>query len=1348
MKNTCLQALLTMLPVIYLSHLLSVQIIFSGGDIRACYSAGPPSIEGLRNYHAQPSSLSLLSPAVMYSITINKGYSGWHAGFARSAAPERPYFRSKGSGSWDDLSTWEDSPDGTSSWQDAVTIPQAGAGRITIRQPHTVTLTSDASASLLVIEEGSALTNTNTGGGYTLFIEDDGSPAPDLVINGTYFLFGNMPVFQENASAVVNESGRVIAENNEGAGQSDAFAYSSAVTFRSGAVFEWNNEYAFRMSGITYFPNGGAEDIPVFKITRCAPVAGGRDITTFNGLVEIDHDILFTGGSIKNFRNGLCGSATLVQDAVSGNVFHINATDAILGGTALRLNLSAPLYLERSVVIPADSAITISGANVNNNVAGNVLLVNGLLDMTDRSITNTNGSVVLNGYYRTSASGGFSSGSAFTNSSIPSGDIAVHSGSVIELYASGNQGLNPRTDFANLVFSGNGVKTPGGPFNPTGTITIKEQAVFDCTGRNIGDENTRLTMTDNSRLVVSTATTNPSMAGQYDLQGGVIEFANSQATFQSIRTIASSYHDIEISGTMVRNSSGNIRLNDDASFTILPGAKFTINADAIRGDEGVQSFIIRSDGQLDCGNALGFWGEVQGLNSPAVSNTIEHILLEPGSIIRYSRNGNQQITSIGTDGSIPYQHFVISGSGTKTAPGGDLLIEGDFRKTTDASFDHHYGRVLFSGNVSQHYYAASPQVCFYKMVNNNAAGLYIHDSLAVYRLLSLADQSKLILDQDITLRSDAMNTASIRRVSEGNIIYHTGRFIAERFINTGADTENGHRKSWQFVAAPAFGETIFDTWQEKGALLDRYGTWITDPSYPANGFDGVSFSPSMKFYDDATDGWTGISSTAIPLENEKGYMLFVRGDRKAHTLDAAPVPVILRTRGKLYTPDADCLPPVSVARPGLFRSVGNPYASAIDFSKISVSGSIHHAFIVWDPLLPGQYGVGGYQTISAATFFKPVPGGTAYYDTYVSYPYIQSGQAFFVQNTSAAPAALTFTEDCKVEDGNHLVHRGGADSNRSFLYALFYKNEGQLIDGNAIAFDRQFSKNIDADDVLKFSTGEASFSLKRKDTVLSVEAHPEPRPGDSIFYEIKNAARGNYRLVFISQRKKEAPEAYLLDRSDLTEYPLQADTFRLAFSITDDPSSFRPDRFMIVFRAAGAPLPLGLVWQADRQGNFVLISWEDPDVPDRFLYEVQRSSDGVDFTTVFQAASGAGLQHRFKDEDPEPGINYYRIRYTDAMGRIAYTELKKIVMPSGRQAFRLVPGYPVKIDFINQAKGKYRVAVWNAMGQLLQSGDIVHPGGSCIYDLLQPGKEVAGMCYVVITAPSGEKKVLTGWNRN
>src|SRR6185437_13555487 len=128
--------------------------------------------------------------------------------------------------------------------------------------------------------------------------------------------------------------------------------------------------------------------------------------------------------------------------------------------------------------------------NLNNNFAGNVLEINGVLDVTTNGIANTSGQIILNGTFRTAHVGGFSG----PGSSIVSGNVVLNLNCTVELYANGAQSLNPRTDFKNIIFSGSGLKIAKASFNANGTITIKDDAIFDCNGNNVGDDNTNLTM--------------------------------------------------------------------------------------------------------------------------------------------------------------------------------------------------------------------------------------------------------------------------------------------------------------------------------------------------------------------------------------------------------------------------------------------------------------------------------------------------------------------------------------------------------------------------------------------------------------------------------------------------------------------------------------------------------------------------------------------------------------------------------------------------------------------------------------------------------------------------------------
>jgi hypothetical protein len=1056
-------------------------------------------------------------------------------------------------------------------------------------------------------------------------------------------------------------------------------------------------------------------------------------------------DITFSGTGKKYFRNGIRGNSTLTQ-AGTGKIYLTNLNDptalnATLEGPSLRIVISAVMDLAPNTIIPTGSNVVISGANISNS--SKIFTIDGILDVTTINITNSGGSIILNGTYRTAHSGGFSG----TSSSIPSGNITLNPGSTIELYANGDQALNKRTDFKNLIFSGSGLKIPVGSFNPAGTVTIKENAIFDCSGRNIGDEtdgqvtSTNLTMKDNSRLIVDSYGPNPKMGGTYNLQGGVIEYKCTNLTPQTIRS--KSYQNIEVTGTNVLMSQGNISLNDGGTFTVKNGGIFTINDNTIIGSgNGTETITVESGGTFKCGNNQGFNGsDISSIpiQSSAIHKNITHIILEPNSTVEYSRAGDQPITN--ANGLI-YQNLILSGTGNKTSPSDNLIIEGNFSKTSAATFIHNNGTVIFNGSNVQTYSCTSSQIVFNNLTNKNSSGLNINDSLSVYKGLMLDNNSSLNLNADISLLSNKNQTAYLSRLgTNAKINYNTGLFIAERYINTNT-INGGHNKSWQFVSTPAFGETIFNTWQEKGNKnITGYGTWITGVSNADNSFDAISPSPSMKYYDAETNNWIGIQSTNDNLENEKGYMIFARGDRTATLINSPVTPTVLRTRGKLY--EGNYLPPQSIIPAQKFQSIGNPYASAIDFEKISFSGK-QTSYIAWDPTLYGNYGYGGYQTFSATTFYKAIPGNTANYNTSSNYQNIQSGQAIFVYNSSSTPMLVSFTDDCKLDDKTHLVTRAQT-SKRQILFANLFSQQGLIADGNAVAFDEIFSNKIDGDDAMKINKGGENFAIKRAENNLVIEARENIKALDTIFYELSNLSKQEYKFSFIPQNFQTDLKGYLVDQYLNVEKEINLnDTSLVTFSVTSDAASAKSNRFFFVLKRSAAKAIVPFSINAYRKDVNVILEWQNQNATDIKEYQVEHSADGIHFSLIkIMPANSSSAQYNFIHNQPVNGNNYYRINKVGIDGKTEYSGIAKVIMPEFFTGINVYPnpvkGGTINLQFIKQIAGKYRLSLFNSIGQLMFLKEINYYGGNGVQTIHLQKNTPQGIYNLQIIKPGGEK---------
>ncbi|HSN08014.1 MAG TPA: hypothetical protein VLS85_03195, partial [Hanamia sp.] len=1270
-----------------------------------------------------------------------------------TVSPVQTYYRSRQNGNWSSPSTWEYSTDNVN-WNVSSISPTKDAESILIQPGHTVNVATSVSldqttiAGILELQTGGIL-NINDGAGDDIIIPSNGV----LRITSTSDYATSV---QQVANANINivSGGKItIGNGSSSTGNGyESFATSTTNVWNDGSVFEYNNNKPFEAPGLVYFPNVSSTVIPIFRVNTVSGTPGVGSTKNFyvNGILEVNTDLTFSGTGDKYFRNGIRGTATLTATG-TGQLF-LNGLNAILEGLPLNLILSNNIKLLSSTNIPVGAQVSISGANIDNNLAGNVFTVNGTLDVKTFGIKNTNGKVNINGTFKTANAGGFSG----SGSSIVSGSVIVNPGSTIELYANGDQLINARSDFKNLIFSGSGIKKPTGSFSPAGTVTIKDDAIFDCSGRNIGDETesgptaTNLTMSGNSRLIVDTYGPNPKMAGVYNLTGGVIEFKGSNGTPQTIRS--KFYQNIEVAGNNVLMSDGNITLNNNGTFTVKNGGVFTINDNTINGTPGgIQTVTLKSGGYFKCGTNMGFNGATITsipIKSSAVNADIENIILEANSTVDYSRTGDQPITNAG---GLVYQNLIISGSGNKTAPSDNLTIQGNLSKTSSASFIHNNGNVILNGTSEQTYSCVSPQMVFNNLTNENMVGLNVDDSLAVYKLLSLKDNSVITLNADISLLSSKDQTASIGQLGTNvNINYNNGRFIVERYINTNT-IDGGHQKSWQLISTPAFGETIFDTWQEKGSkTISGYGTWITDNSGTVNGFDAVSLAPSMKNYDAGSNSWAGISGTHIMLENEKGYMIFVRGDRLANNVNSAATPTILRTRGKLYSPKSP--PPASAVPAGKFQSVGNPYASVIDFSKIA-SSNIQSSYIAWDPTLGGSYGLGGYQTISAATGYTAVPGNTSNYNSSDDYRYIQSGQAFFVFNYTTSEGSVTFSEDCKTSGNYHMVNRQ-SENDKGILFANFATKNGTILDGNAVSFSDNFSNKIDSDDALKISAPAENFALRRAGKILTVEARQKINPTDTVFYSLKNLARQDYKIFFVPRQLHSQLDGYLVDQFLKTETQISfTDTSSFNFTVTDDKASSNPDRFYLVFRAAAGTLGLSLISiNAFFKDGSVSIEWKVENENDVKNYEVEYSTDGIHFSNIGVVSKGNPTgQYSFLHQNPGTGIAaYYRIKINKINGESEYKKVVRVSIPGFIQGIHVYPN-PIQrgvinLQFVKQPLGNYRFNLYNILGQSEYS-EVINYKGEDLLSLKTLKNLSIGIYELEIIKPNGERATLKIKNR-
>ena len=655
-----------------------------------------------------------------------------------------------------------------------------------------------------------------------------------------------------------------------------------------------------------------------------------------------------TGVSMAGLARTILGSLNLTNGtlnigtggALTLDGAPLNRTNGYIDGTStsdltITGTTGGPVLLPLSGNISLRNVTSAGTRTLSMNGVNNISLY-GVLDIGSTAaydnggesqvIQGGGGSIVINGKFITRDKDNFTG----TNGAIPGILPSLNVGCTIEYGLAGDQVVTARNDYQNITFSGSGTKTLANTFAPLLTVYITGSAVVYA-GHNFGDNGTapftNLTM-DGGRLILATTGTQPCMTGTYTLTGGLVEFAGSLLTTQTIRS--KSYQNIEVTGNNVGNSTGNISLNTNGTFTVKTGGVFEINDNCISGSGGTQIVNVENGGIFRTGNNEGFNGYNPTFsNNSSIHQNIIIINLNAGSKVEYMSTSNQPITN--ANGLI-YSNLLISGSGNKTAPPGILTVQGNLIKSGSSTFTHNGGTVLLNGPSPQSF---AGLIYNNLILSNNIKTTTGNSTIIDSIKISAGTTLSVSASDTITLHSDATKTARMGQV-DGSINYNvTGKFVVERFISA--------KRAWRFLSVPvSSSQTIKQAWQE-GSLntgsdpVPGFGTQITSDrsSWLADGFDVFSAGgPSMKTYNSGTDTYMGITSTLAPFSpGLGGYMTFIRGDRTANTFVSPVTSTILRTTGALYTGPQ---PSITVV-PGQITPYNNPYASPLDLRKISQS---------------------------------------------------------------------------------------------------------------------------------------------------------------------------------------------------------------------------------------------------------------------------------------------------------------------------------------------------------------------------------------------------------------------------
>jgi hypothetical protein len=190
--------------------------------------------------------------------------------------------------------------------------------------------------------------------------------------------------------------------------------------------------------------------------------------------------------------------------------------------------------------------------------------------------------------------------------------------------------------------------------------------------------------------------------------------------------------------------------------------------------------------------------------------------------------------------------------------------------------------------------------------------------------------------------------------------------------------------------------------------------------------------------------------------------------------------------------------------------------------------------------------------------------------------------------------------------------------------------------------------------------------------------------------------------------------------------------------LTNDPSTPAANDATITLLNVLLPVKL-ISFTAQEKNNTIVLNWKATAESQLRRYEVERSTDGRNFTKIGEVAAlnaSGNVDYSLVDPSPNNGINYYRLRVEDLDGSAEYSHILRLTLYNGGvQVIAIYPNpvinHSFALQFSNVPQDNYRLEVYNSAGSLVFSQSIKHPGRSST-QTIQMGPVPSGVYHIAI----------------
>lgn len=163
-------------------------------------------------------------------------------------------------------------------------------------------------------------------------------------------------------------------------------------------------------------------------------------------------------------------------------------------------------------------------------------------------------------------------------------------------------------------------------------------------------------------------------------------------------------------------------------------------------------------------------------------------------------------------------------------------------------------------------------------------------------------------------------------------------------------------------------------------------------------------------------------------------------------------------------------------------------------------------------------------------------------------------------------------------------------------------------------------------------------------------------------------------------------------------------------------------------------------------GTGVQLQWETVDQTGAVAYEIEKSTDGINFAKIGTVLLQNNPLYQWLDQTPGTGTIAYRIKEVRLSGNFYYSNIATIRLHAASGL--LIYPNPVKnnsltVQLKNRAAGKYQVIVYSATGQNVYTGILNNTGGITAHNVTLPAQQTKGIYHLMLVSPDGSKEHTT-----